>query len=101
MSGQREADHNVLWQTARMPTPEIIESVRQLRTHLAETHPPDAEAEQIARQIDAALVDPSHAPGYQGLGGRLRQASASFESRHPQLAASMNAVINALNAAGI
>ena len=84
-----------------MPTPEIIERVRQLRAQLAETPPGTPEAEHIASQIDSVLVDPAHTPRYEGLSDRLRSASASIENRHPQLAASMNAVINALSAAGI
>jgi translation initiation factor 2B subunit (eIF-2B alpha/beta/delta family) len=84
-----------------MPTPELIESVRQLRTRLAETQSAAPEAEHIANQLDSVLTDPAHAPHYEGLSDRLRSASAGIESRHPQLAASMNALINALNAAGI
>jgi hypothetical protein len=84
-----------------MPTPEIIESVRQLRTQLAETSPAGPEAEHVARHVDAVLVEPTNAPRYNGLSDRLRSASLSIESRHPQLAASMNAVINTLNAAGL
>jgi hypothetical protein len=84
-----------------MPTPEIIERVRLLRTQLAEAKSTSPEVDPIASQIDAVLVDPAHAPRYAGLRDRLRSASASIESRHPQLAASMNAVINALGAAGV
>jgi CHASE3 domain sensor protein len=80
-----------------MPTPEIIERMRQLRSQLADN--PDAA--HIATELDTVLVEPAHAPRYEGLRGRLQAASASIESRHPQLAASINTVINALNTAGI
>jgi len=84
-----------------MPTPEIIERVRLLRTQLAEAKSTAPEVDPVASHIDSVLADPAHAPHYQGLSERLRAASASIETRHPQLAASMNAVINALGAAGV
>lgn len=84
-----------------MPTPEIIENIRRLRTEVAEVEPAAPEVAHIATAIDAVLVEPSHAPHYQGLRDRLRAVSGNIESRHPELAASMNAVMNALSAAGI
>lgn len=82
-----------------MPTPEIVERMRQLRAQLTEIQLP--EADPVASHIDSVLADPAHAPHYEGLSDRLRSASASIESRHPQLAASMNTVINALTATGL
>ena len=84
-----------------MPTPEVIEKVRQLRAQLVEARPEGSEAEHVASHIDSVLADPGDPPSYAGLSERLRSASASIEARHPQLAASMNAVINALSAAGV
>jgi hypothetical protein len=80
-----------------MPTPEIIERMRQLRSQLND-HP---DAAHIATDLDTVLAEPAHAPRYEGLRGLLQSASAGIESRHPQLAASINTVINALTAAGL
>jgi hypothetical protein len=84
-----------------MPTPEVIANVRQLRAKLKETPPDTAEAANLARHIDTLLAEPTHAAHYEGLRARLVLASADLERRHPQLAASMNAVINALTTAGV
>jgi hypothetical protein len=84
-----------------MPTPEVIEKVRQLRAELAATGPSGPEADRIAKQIDAVLGEPAHAPHYEGLGDRLRTAVAGLEIDHPQVAAAMTSVLNALNAAGL
>ena len=98
---RRGADPASTCQTRDMPTPEIIERVRQLRTQLGETQPADPETSQLVHEIDSVLADPAHAPRYDGLGERLRSASTGVEVRHPQLAASVQAVINALSAAGV
>ena len=84
-----------------MPTPDIIERMRQLRSELAEAKPAAPEAAHVATALDSVLVDPTQAPRYAGLGARLRSALTALEGSHPQLAASIGAVINALSAAGI
>ena len=84
-----------------MPIPEVIEQVRQLRTQLVDTDPAVPDAASLVGHLDNVLVEPAHPPRYEGLGDRLRAVSASIESSHPQLAASMNTVINALSAAGV
>jgi len=84
-----------------MPTPDIIEKMRQLRSELAEAEPAAPAAANIATAIDSVLGDPTHAPHYAGLRERLRSAATGMETSHPQLASSINAVINALSAAGI
>jgi hypothetical protein len=84
-----------------MPTPDVIEKVRQLRAELATARPSSPEAEHLAKQIDAVLIEPDHAPYYVGLGERLRAAATELEREHPQLAATMTTVLNALNAAGV
>ena len=84
-----------------MPSPEVIEKVRQLRAELASARPASPEAERLAQQIDALLADPEQAQHYEGLGERLRSAAAGLEAEHPQLAAAMTTVLNALSAAGV
>jgi hypothetical protein len=87
-----------------MPTPAIIDKVRQLQTELGETQPSPAiqpEVEDLKAMVDAVMLDPEHAPHYTSLRDRLRLAEARFETDHPQLAASMQAVMNALNTAGL
>jgi hypothetical protein len=82
-----------------MPTPDVIEKVRQLRAELATAASP--EAAHITQQLDTVLVEPNHAPHYAGLGERLRTAAAGLEAEYPQLAAAMMTVVNALNATGV
>lgn len=84
-----------------MPTPDVIEKVRQLRAALSMARPASPEADRITQQLDTVLVEPAHAPRYAGLGERLRSAAAGLEAEHPQLAAAMTTVVNALNAAGV
>jgi hypothetical protein len=83
-----------------MPTPEVIEKLRQLRTELATT--PDAPGVQSLREdLDAVLVEPSHAQGYGGLKERLVAAYVGFQQVHPKLAASIEGVTSELTAAGL
>ncbi len=88
-----------------MPTPEIIEKVRQLRQQLAETPDlpnhvrPDVSA--IQKQIDTILLEPDHVPHYTSLNDRLLYAYVKFEVDHPNLAKAMQNVSNALQAAGL
>ncbi len=84
-----------------MPTPEVIEKVRQLREELATARPASPEAERIAKQIEAVLAEPEHGPHYDGFGDRLRDTATSVEREHPKLAAAMTSVLNALSAAGL
>lgn len=84
-----------------MPTPEIIDKVRQLRTELAEAQPDLPQAAHITSAIDSVLNEPAHVPHYVGLRDRLLSATVGIEISHPQLAASFNTVINALNTVGI
>lgn len=84
-----------------MPTPEVLDQVRQLRAQLVAARPDSPEATHLAQQIDALLAEPAHAPHYAGLGERLRAAATSLEAAHPDLAAAMTRVVDALSAAGI
>lgn len=84
-----------------MPTPDVIDKVRQLRAELATAPSASPEAERITQQLDSVLIEPGHAPHYAGLGERLRAAAAGLEAEHPQLAAAMMTVVNALSATGV
>lgn len=88
-----------------MPTPEIIQKVKDLQQQIAETPDlpthvqPDVTA--IQKQIDTILVDPSHVPNYSSLNDRLLLAFVKFQVDHPKLADAMVNVTNALANAGL
>ena len=83
-----------------MPTPEVIEKVRQLHAELEEQ--PDApDLESLRKQIDTVLVEPFHAPHYHGLRDKLLFAYVGFEIDHPKIASTMQSVINSLTVAGL
>ncbi len=88
-----------------MPTPEIIEKVRELRQQIAETPDlpshvqPDVSA--IEKQIDTILLEPAHVPHYTSLNDRLLFSYVKLEIDHPNLAKAMQSVSNALAAAGL
>lgn len=88
-----------------MPTPDIIEKVRQLHREIAETPDlpqhvqPDVSA--IQKQIDTIMLEPDHVPHYTTLNDRLLFAYVKLEIDHPNLAKAMQSVSNALAAAGL
>jgi hypothetical protein len=88
-----------------VPTPEIIERVRDLHRELAET--PDYEPSRkpdvvaIQQQIDTILLDPSQVHHYTSLSDRLLSAYVGFEIDHPKIASAMQRVIAAVNGAGL
>jgi hypothetical protein len=87
-----------------MPTPDVIERVRDLQTKLAETKPTASTApvvDDLKKLVDAAVREPTHAPHYTTLRDRLRLAYAGFETDHPKLASAMERVISELTAAGL
>ena len=84
-----------------MPTPEVIEKLRQLRTALAAPEPEAPAHASLRQQLDEVLVDPEQRPRYTGLAEKLRGAMIGLEVDHPHLAGSIEAVINSLSAAGI
>jgi hypothetical protein len=87
-----------------MPTPEVIARVRELQAELAETQPDAPHAQvraELQQAIDAALAEPEQAERYTSLNDRLLLAYVKFEIDHPKLAATVQATMNALNAAGI
>ncbi len=87
-----------------MPTPAIIERMRELHTELGETQPTPATAEELARikqQVDTVMLQPDHAPHYKGLSDRLLFAYVGFQIDHPKLAGLMQGVATSLSNAGI
>jgi len=88
-----------------MPTPAIIERVRDLQRELAET--PDAarashpEVPAIEQQIETIMLDPSQVHLYTSLNDRLLKAYVAFEIDHPKLARAMIDVATALGNAGL
>jgi hypothetical protein len=87
-----------------MPTPPVIDKVRQLQAQLGETQPNPAtgpELEKLRTAVDNVMLEPDHAPHYASLRERLRGAYAGFEHEHPELASSIQQVVNALTAAGL
>ena len=78
-----------------MPTPEIIERVRQLDAELAETQPNPATApgiETLRMQVKTVMLEPEHLPHYKSLGDKLLFHYVGFQIDHPQLAAAMERV---------
>ena len=88
-----------------MPTLEVIARVRELHSELSETQP-DAphlveEHQELARAVDAVMLDPKQVHLYTSLNDRLLLAYVKFELDHPKLAAAMQNVMSSLAAAGI
>ncbi len=84
-----------------MPTPEIIQKVKDLHQQIADTPNAPADATQIQKQLDTILVQPEHAPHYASLSDRLRDAYVKFQTDHPRLARAMVDLDRALDAAGL
>jgi len=88
-----------------MPTPAIIERVRDLQGQLAET--PDApselvrEVDNVKKALDVVMLDPYNAELYTSLRDRLLLAYIGFQIDHPKVAGAMQGLVEALNAAGI
>ena len=92
------------WQTVGMPTPEVIARVRELHAELAETQPDApmaADVVSLREAVDDALREPDREHHYTSLNDQLLLTYIKFELDHPKLAGTMQAVINALSAAGI
>lgn len=83
-----------------MPTPDVVEKLRQLREALA-TQPDAPTAASLAKQLDPVLVEPFHAPHYHGLRARLLDAYSDLEIEHPRLAGAIQTVIESLTHAGL
>lgn len=94
-----------MWHTCYMPTPAIIERVRELSAQLAET--PDApselvrELDHVRTALDVISLDPANAELYTSLRDKLLLAYVGFQIDHPQIAGTMQGLIDSLAAAGL
>lgn len=87
-----------------MPTPEIIERVRKLDEELGQTQPDPARApdvEELRKHTATVLAEPDHAPHYKSLSDKLLFHYIGFRQDHPQLAASMESLVDSLQKAGL
>lgn len=82
-----------------MPTPDVIDRVRELHDRLEqEPHPA---LEPVKQQLQTIVLEPHDAANYHSLSARLQAAYESLEVDHPRLAAVVQATMNALNTAGL
>ncbi|HUJ57155.1 MAG TPA: hypothetical protein VLX92_01620 [Kofleriaceae bacterium] len=87
-----------------MPTPVIVERVRDLYDKLSETQPDAAVAptlDPVKQALETIRIEPHEPAHYRSLNDLLLLAYVKIEVSHPELAHAMTAVINAMNAAGI
>jgi hypothetical protein len=87
-----------------MPTPAIIERVKQVQAELGDTMPSPTAApavNTIKQALDTIMLDPTQVTHYKGLGDKLLFHYVGFQIDHPKLAKSMEDLANSLAAAGI
>ncbi len=87
-----------------MPTPEIIERVRKLQDELGETQPDPARAPDVdvlKQHVATVLAEPDHTPHYKSLSDKLLFHYIGFQIDHPELAASMESLVDTLAKFGI
>ena len=85
-----------------MPTPAIIQRVKEVHDELGEAQPDPAPAvEAIKQQLAQVMLEPEHKPHYKSLSDKLLFAYIGFQIDHPKLAASMEALANELAKAGL
>ena len=89
-----------------MPTPAIIQRVKQVHDELGEAQPdfskaPDVDVGAIKQQLATVMLQPDHKPHYDKLGDKLLYAYVGFQIDHPKLAASMETLANELSKAGL
>ncbi len=87
-----------------MPTPEIIERVRKLDEDLGQSQPDPAKqpsVDEIRQHTQQVLSEPDHTPHYKSLSDKLLFHYIGFKMDHPQLAASMESLVDSLQKAGI
>jgi hypothetical protein len=82
-----------------MPTPEVIDRVRALHEHIE--NEPHGALDPVRPQLRTIVDEPHDAAHYNSLSERLKAAYESLEAEHPKIAASIQAAMNALNAAGL
>ncbi|MEO8550460.1 MAG: DUF4404 family protein, partial [Kofleriaceae bacterium] len=80
------------------------ERVRRFRDELGETQPAPAResgVEELREHVDRVLAQPDQEPHYRSLSDRLLFQASEFKLDHPTLAASMQALADALAKVGI
>jgi len=82
-----------------MPTPEIIERVKDVHSQLGEVS--DAKADALKQQLATVMLEPEKRAHYGSLAQRLREAYAGWLTEHPKLAASMETLANDLSNVGL
>lgn len=87
-----------------MPTPEIIQKVRELHAELGETRPTpltQAEIDRMKQAVELVIREPDHMPHYKSLNDRILFAVVGFQIDHPKLFDLMTGVAASLSNAGI
>jgi hypothetical protein len=89
-----------------MPTPAIIERVKQVQAGLAEAQPDPAKVapshvDALKQQLDTVMLDPTKVAHYTSLGDKLLFAYVGFQIDHPKLASTMESLANDLAKAGL
>ena len=89
-----------------MPTPAIIERVKQVHAGLVEAQPDPAKVatvdlDALKQQLSTVMLEPTHKPHYKSLGDKLLFAYIGYQIEHPKLAAVMESLANDLAKAGL
>lgn len=87
-----------------MPTPEIIERVKQLHDDLSATQPDPARqpaVDELKAELQTVMLEPDHAPHYKSLSDKLLFHYVGFQIDHPKLAGSMQGLVESLARAGL
>ncbi len=79
-----------------MPTPEIIQRVRELHAEL-KAQPDPAKQQDVLRQLETVMLEPAHTPHYKSLSDKL----LALEVDHPKLAGSVQQLVELLTSAGL
>lgn len=82
-----------------MPTPEIIERVKQVHAQLGDVS--GAKADALKQQLATVMLEPGEKAHYRTLAQRLREAYGGFLADHPKLAAQIETLANDLSNVGL
>lgn len=85
-----------------MPTPEIIQRVREVHDELGKTtqDPGKPGIGEVRDSLGAVLKEPSHEPHYRTLAEKLFAYRTELELEHPMLAETVERLANELAAFG-
>ena len=78
-----------------MPTPEIIDRVRDLHGKL--NGDADPVKQDVAKELELVLIEPTQAMRY----ARLSDKLLALEAKHPKLSSAIDELVGMLNAAGL